>query len=73
MLLEQAITRSQSPRTIQAALPGLRATAAVTSAPKDLRVLAAALRAVDAGEAEKLMRAAIAACLKAGTSGPPPS
>ena len=58
-LLEHALFRDQSPATIQAALPALRAIADATHAAKDLSVLADALTSVDPAEAETLLREAL--------------
>ena len=60
-LLENAAIRDGSPGTVQAALPGLRRVAAATGTPADTGRLARALRRVDPGEAERLLRAALAA------------
>ena len=59
-LLEQALMRDESPATIQAALPALRAIADATQAPKDLGRLARSLASIDPAEAETLLRAALA-------------
>lgn len=56
-LLERALIRdSYSPATALAVIPLLRRIAEATGAVKDLVVLAAALRKVDPGEAETLLR-----------------
>ena len=60
-LLEHALRRDPSPGTLQAVLPGLRRIAAATGAPADVGVLASALRRVDPGEAERLLRSALKA------------
>ncbi len=58
-LLESTLTRQgYSPITSLAVLPLLRRIAEATGAVKDLTVLAAALRKVDPGEAETLLRRA---------------
>ncbi|MGH3899618.1 MAG: AAA family ATPase [Pseudonocardiaceae bacterium] len=58
-LLEQALIRDgYSPVTSLAVIPLLRRIAKATGAPKDLVVLGAALRKVDPGEAETLLRRA---------------
>ncbi|HWR48574.1 MAG TPA: hypothetical protein VN327_13330, partial [Pseudonocardiaceae bacterium] len=58
-LLEQARERdSYSPVTAQAAIPSLRRIAEATGEPENLTLLAAALRRVDSGEAETLLRRA---------------
>jgi hypothetical protein len=58
-LLEQALLRDESPATIQAALPALRAIADATQAPDDLGVLARWLESIDPAEAETLLRASL--------------
>jgi hypothetical protein len=55
-LLEHAVARDGSPRTVQAVLPSLRRIAAATGEPKDAGRLAQVLVGVDAGEAERLLR-----------------
>ncbi len=66
-LLEQALTRDPySPVTAQTVIPSLRCIAEATGEPKDLSVLAAALRRVDPSEAEILLRRA---CDQATTGG----
>jgi tetratricopeptide (TPR) repeat protein len=65
-ILERAISRDESPGTIQVALPSLRRIAEATGAPKDLSVLATALRSVDAAEAEQLLRDSL---VQAGAAG----
>ena len=65
-LLERATMRDQSPGTVQAALPSLRRIADATGAPDDIGVLASVLRAVDPGEAERLLRAVADAAAGAG-------
>lgn len=58
-LLERALRRdSYSPATSLAVIPSLRRIAEATGALKDLVVLGAALRKVDPGEAETLLRRA---------------
>jgi hypothetical protein len=58
-LLEQARHRDgYSPVTTQAVIPPLRRIAEATGDPQDLGMLAAALRGVDPGEAETLLRRA---------------
>jgi tetratricopeptide (TPR) repeat protein len=64
--LENAITRDESPETVQAVLPGLRRIAAATGTPIDAGVLARALTSVDAGEAEQLTRGALTTAVSAG-------
>lgn len=59
-LLEYALYRDNSPAVVQAALPFLRRIAHDTGAPKDLGVLARALRTVDVVEAEQLLRGTLA-------------
>ena len=59
-LLERAVMRDQSPATIQAALPALRAIADVTRAPEALGVLAGSLAGINPAEAETLLRTALA-------------
>jgi len=59
-LLEQALDRDESPATIQAALPALRAIADATQAPKALHDLARGLASIDPAEAETLLRTALA-------------
>jgi tetratricopeptide (TPR) repeat protein len=59
VLLEEALGRDNSPGTIQAIVPPLRAIAAATGAPSDLRALASALQSVDPAEAERLLRATL--------------
>ena len=58
-LLERALMRDDSPATIQAALPALRAIADATQAPDDLGVLARTLASIDPAEAELLLRASL--------------
>jgi hypothetical protein len=58
-LLDQALLRYESPATIQAALPALRAIADATQAPKDLTLLARGLAGIDPAEAETLLRASL--------------
>jgi len=65
-LLDSAVSRDGSPGTVQAALPALRRVAAAAGTPQALGVLARALRSVDPGEAERLLRAALAAATTAG-------
>ncbi|MGQ0719817.1 MAG: AAA family ATPase [Pseudonocardiales bacterium] len=56
-LLEQVLIRDRYALvTAQAVIPSLRRITQATDAPKDLRVLAVALRPVDPGEAEALLR-----------------
>jgi len=58
-LLEQALTRDRySPVTAQTVIPSLRRIAEATGEPKDLSVLATALRRVDPSQAEILLRRA---------------
>jgi tetratricopeptide (TPR) repeat protein len=59
-LLEQVMARDDSPATIQAALPALRAIVDATQASEHLALLAQALTRVDPAEAEKLLRASLA-------------
>ena len=59
-LLEQALIRDESPATIQAALPALRAIADATQAPEALGSLARNLAPMDPTSAETLLRAALA-------------
>lgn len=59
MLLDRALMRDESPGTAQVALPVLRRIADATGTPKDLGILARALRGVDPGETERLMRKAL--------------
>ena len=65
-LLEHAVIRDRSPGTVQAVLPALRRIAAATGTPADTGVLARALRSVDPGEAERLLRGALDAAVGAG-------
>jgi hypothetical protein len=65
-LLENVIIRDGSLGTVQAALPGLRRIAAATGTPADAGRLARALRRVDTGEAERLMRSALEDAVSAG-------
>ena len=60
ILLERALLRDESPATIQAALPALRAIADATQAPKDCGSLARALASVNPAEAETLLRDSLA-------------
>ncbi|HET9255291.1 MAG TPA: AAA family ATPase [Pseudonocardiaceae bacterium] len=58
-LLERALIRNgYAPATSAAVLPSLRRIAEATGAAKDLTVLGAALRKLDSGEAETLLRRA---------------
>lgn len=59
-LLEQALMRDNSPATIQAALPALRAIADATQASEDLGILARSLASIDPAEAETLLRTTFA-------------
>ncbi len=58
-LASQTIARDRSPAAIKAALPFLRAIAEATGAARDLSVLGGALRSVDPGQAEELLRTAL--------------
>ena len=60
VLLEEALMRDESPATIQAALPALRAITDATQKPDDLAVLARGLAGIDPAEAETLLRTALA-------------
>jgi hypothetical protein len=60
VLLERALFRDESPATIQAALPTLRAIADATQTPEALGSLARSLASIDPAEAETLLRAALA-------------
>ena len=64
-LLEGATRRDRSPGTALAALPGFRRIVAATGRPADAGNLANALRRVDPGEAERLMRGALEAAVSA--------
>ena len=66
LLLERAVMRDKSPGTVQAALPSLRRVADATGEPEDIGVLARVLAAIDAGEAERLLRGAVDAAARAG-------
>jgi tetratricopeptide (TPR) repeat protein len=67
-LLERALQRDESPVTVQAALPALRALAEATHAPDHLGNLADALAKVDPAEAETLLRGAQAQAAADGDS-----
>jgi len=58
-LLEDAMYRDYSPRTLQKVIPLLRKIADATHSPKDLGVLARAVRHIDPTEAERLIRDAL--------------
>jgi tetratricopeptide (TPR) repeat protein len=65
-LLEQAVQRDRSPGTAQVVLPSLRRIAAATGTPGHAGALARVLAGVDAGEAERLLRAAADAAAEDG-------
>jgi tetratricopeptide (TPR) repeat protein len=59
-LLDQVLTRNDSPSVIQRALPALRAIAGATPTRKALVTLARALASIDPAEAEAIFRASLA-------------
>jgi tetratricopeptide (TPR) repeat protein len=65
-LLERALHRDESPATIQAALPALRAIADATQEPRALSLLASSLASIDPAEAETLLRTALARAVADG-------
>ena len=59
-LLEETLLRDESPATIQAALPALRAIADAAKAPQALSLLARCLAGIDPAEAERLLHTTLA-------------
>jgi tetratricopeptide (TPR) repeat protein len=66
VLLEEAITRDESPGTVQEALSALRRIATAAGTPETSAMLARALMRVDPGEAERLLRVSLDAATDAG-------